>query len=345
MQKQRMAKLSPKEVCMYIPATFTVALLLTILCTCCWGSFANTFKLTRNYRFELYYWDYGLGIFLVSLLYAFTLGSTSHGPLSFVQNVHGAAWASLGYAALGGFVFNIANVLLIAAIEMVGLAIAFPLSIGIALVEGTLLSYLIHPAGDARLLFAGVGMALIAVILIGIAYASRGTAGAVATRKGILVCLVSGVLMGSWAPAIAKATSIAGSGGGTITPYTSAVFMTLGAFFCCFVFNPILMRRPLVGSPVSMAGYFAAPKSYHVLGLLGGFIWGTGTVLNLVAGGKVGLPISYAIGQASPMIATLWGVLVWHEFRGARAKSKVYLGGMIAAYMLALTLIALAYKG
>ena len=188
-------------------------------------------------------------------------------------------------------------------------------------------------------------MALVAVILIGFAYASRGTAGAVPTRKGIIVCLVSGVLMGSWAPAIAKATSAVGTGGVSITPYTSAVFMTLGAFICCFIFNPILMRKPLIGTPVTMKGYFAAPASYHVWGLLGGFIWGTGTVLNLVAGGKVGLPISYAIGQASPMIATLWGVFVWKEFAGAAHKSKVYLGGMVAAYILALALIALAYTG
>ena len=323
---------------------------MTILCACCWGSFANTFKLTKNYRFELYYWDYGLGIFLISVVYALTLGSSGGGIFSFLPNMHQAANSCLLYAAAGGFVFNIANVLLIAGIEMVGLAIAFPLSIGIALVEGTVMSYLIKPAGDATLLFAGVGMALVAVILIGLAYASRGTGGIVATRKGIIVCLVSGVLMGSWAPLLGK--SLAGTGAsaglavpvGALSPYTAAVFMTLGAFICCFVFNPILMRKPLIGTPVSMAGYFGAPGSYHAWGLLGGAIWGTGTVLNLVASGKVGLPISYAIGQASPMIATLWGVFVWHEFRGARAKSKYYLSAMIASYVLALVLIAMAYK-
>lgn len=253
------------------------------------------------------------------------------------------------YAALGGFVFNIANVLLIAAIEMVGLAIAFPLAIGIALVEGTVMSYLIHPSGDAKLLFAGVGMALLAVILIGLAYAARGVGGIVATRKGIIVCLVSGVLMGSWAPLLEKALTGTGASAGlavpvgALSPYTAAVFMTLGAFLCCFVFNPILMRRPLIGAPVSMAGYVAAPKSYHLLGLLGGIIWGTGTVFNLVAGGKVGLPISYAIGQASPMVATLWGVFVWKEFRGANTRAKAYLAAMFAAYVLALVLIARAY--
>jgi glucose uptake protein len=334
---------------MFVPSTFAAALLMTILSTVCWGSFANTFKGTKNYRFELYYWDYGVGIFLISLVLAFTMGSHAGGPSAFLANLHQATAASLWYAAIGGFVFNIANVLLIAAIEMVGLAIAFPLAIGIALVEGTVMSYLIHPAGNPTLLFAGVGMALVAVILIGLGYAARGIPGAVPTRKGIIVCLVSGVLMGSWAPFLAK--SFAGAGVpstdglmvGGLSPYTGAVFMTLGAFLCCFVFNPILMKKPLIGEPITMAGYFNAPRSYHVWGLIGGCIWGLGTTLNLVAGGKVGLPISYAIGQASPMIATLWGVFVWKEFAGARPKAKMYLAAMFAAYVLALVLISRAY--
>jgi glucose uptake protein len=335
---------------MFVPASFSAALLMTILCTCCWGSFANTFKLTKNYRFELYYWDYGLGIFVISLAFAFTLGSSGGGLFSFVPNMRQADAILLFYAALGGFIFNIANVLLVAGIEMVGLAIAFPLSIGIALVEGTVLSYLTHPQGSAKLLAAGVFMALLAVIFIGLAYAARGSGGLVTSRKGTMVCVVSGLLMGVFAPAITKAMQGNHPDAsllvpvGALSPYTAAVFMTLGAFLCCFVFNPILMRRPLVGAPVSMSGYFAAPAGYHVLGLLGGAIWGTGTVLNFVAGRFVGLPISYAIGQASPMIATLWGVLAWHEFRGARRKSWLYLAAMFIAYLLALGLIALAYK-
>ena len=248
---------------------------MTIMSTICWGSFANTFKGTKNYRFELYYWDYGLGIFLISLVLAFTMGSINGGIFSFLPNLHQAENSCLLYAAFGGFVFNIANVLLIAAIEMVGLAIAFPLAIGIALVEGTALSYIIHPAGNATLLFSGVAMALVAVIFIGFAYAARGVSGAVPTRKGIIVCLVSGVLMGSWAPLLEKALTGTGiSAGlavpvGALSPYTAAVFMTLGAFVCCFIFNPILMWKPLIGQPVSMAGYFGAPARYHVLGPAG----------------------------------------------------------------------------
>ena len=193
-------------------------------------------------------------------------------------------------------------------------------------------------------------MALAAVVFIGVAYAVRGTGAVVTSRKGLVVCVVSGVMMGVFAPLITKAMQ--GNHPdpsriipvGALSPYIAAVFMTLGAFICCFVFNPILMRKPLVGTPVSMSGYFAAHAGYHALGVLGGVIWGTGTVLNFVAGRFVGLPVSYAIGQASPMIATLWGVFVWHEFRGARTKSWFYLAAMFVSYLLALLLIALAYR-
>ena len=324
---------------MFVPTTFAVALLMTIVSTVCWGSFANTFKGTRKYRFELYYWDYGLGIFLISLVLAFTMGSFAGGPTAFLANVHLADSINLFYAALGGFIFNIANVLLVAGIEIVGLAVAFPISIGIALVEGVVLSYALQPRGNPMLLGTGVFMAVVAVALVGKAYgALRAT---VVSRRGVVVCLISGLLMGIFAPFVTRAMTR----GNTLTPYTTAVFLTLGAFLCCFVFNTILMRKPIVGSPVAAGDYFRAPGMYHALGLLGGAIWGVGTVFNFVAASLVGVAISYAIGQASPMVACLWGVFVWKEFRGANARAKGYLAAMFGAYLLALTLIAGAYAG
>jgi glucose uptake protein len=326
---------------MFVPTTFAVALLMTVLSTVCWGSFANTFKITRNYRFDLYYWDYAMGIFLISLVLALTMGSFHGGPTAFLANVHSADSINLFYAALGGFIFNIANVLLVAGIEIVGLAIAFPISIGIALVEGVVLSYALQPRGNPVLLGAGVFMAVVAVVLVGKAYGALRTEGSVVSRRGVVVCVISGLLMGIFAPFVTRAMTR----GNTLTPYTTAVFLTLGAFLCCFVFNTILMRKPIVGSPVAAADYFRAPASYHALGLLGGAIWGTGTVLNFVAASLVGVAISYAIGQASPMVACLWGVFVWKEFRGANARAKGYLAAMFGAYVLALVLIARAYAG
>lgn len=324
---------------MFVPTTFAVALLMTIFSTICWGSFANTFKGTKNYRFEIYYWDYGLGIFLISLVLAFTMGSYAGGPTAFLANLHSADNLNLLYAAIGGFIFNIANVLLIAGIEIVGLAVAFPIAIGIALVEGVVMSYALQPRGNPVLLGAGVVMALIAVVLVGKAYGALRSGQSAVSRRGVVVCVISGLLMGIFAPFVTRAMTH----GNTLTPYTTAVFLTFGAFLCCFAFNSILMRKPIVGTPVAAGDYFMAPASYHALGLLGGAIWGIGTVFNFVAASLVGVAISYAIGQASPMVACLWGVFVWKEFRGANTKAKSYLGAMFAAYLLALVLIARAY--
>lgn len=324
---------------MFVPTTFHAALLMTILSTVCWGSFANTFKGTRNYRFELYYWDYALGIFLISLLLAFTMGSYRGGASAFLANLRAADGINLFYAALGGFIFNIANTLLIAGIEMVGLAIAYPVSIGIALVEGVALSYALQPRGNPALLAAGIGMAVVALILVGKSYGALRTGGRAVSRRGMVVCVISGLLMGIFAPFVTRAMTR----GATLTPYTTAVCLTFGAFICCFFFNTILMRKPITGTPVAAADYFRAPASYHVLGLLGGGIWGLGTVSNFVAASLVGVAISYAIGQASPMVACLWGVFAWKEFRGANAKAKGYLAAMFTAYVLALVLIARAY--
>ena len=325
---------------MFVPTTFAAALIMTILSTICWGSFANTFKVTKNYRFELYYWDYAAGIFLISLVLAFTMGSMRGGDTSFIANLHSAAPLNLAFAAIGGFIFNIANVLLIAGIEIVGLAIAFPISIGIALVEGVVLSYALQPKGSAGLLAAGVIMAVLAVIMIGLAYGQLQGTNRTVSRKGVIVCVISGLLMGTFAPFVTRAMTA----NRPLTPYTVAVFFTLGAVICCFFFNTYLMKRPLVGEAVGFSGYAAAPASYHVLGLLGGVVWGVGTVFNFVAASLVGVAISYAIGQASPMIAALWGVFVWREFRGSNRRARLYLVGMFVSYLLALVLIARAYQ-
>lgn len=326
---------------MFAPSTFAVALLMTILSTICWGSFANTFKGTKNYRFELYYWDYALGIFLIAVLLALTMGSLGSSPTAFIPNLRDADGMNLVYAGVGGFIFNIANVLLIAGIEMVSMAVAFPLSIGIALAEGAVLAYALQPKGNAILLGLGVLMSVVAVILVGKAYGALRSGSESVSRKGVIVCVISGLLMGTWAPFVTLAMT---RGGHTLTPYTTTVFLTLGAFICCFFFNTILMRKPIIGTPVAGSDYFRAPAKYHALGLLGGAIWGTGMAFNLVAGSTVGVSISYAIGQASPMVACLWGVFVWKEFRGASTKAKGYLAAMFAAYILAIILIASAHS-
>jgi len=323
---------------MFTPQTLGVALFMMITSAICWGSWANTYKGVKNYRFELFYWDYAIGIFLISLILALTMGSTSNDANRFLNNVHSADTANILSTMLGGAIFNLANLLLVAAIDMAGLAIAFPVAIGIALVVGVVLSYALQPKGDALFLALGVGCALVAVILDGKAYGSLGSAGRSVSRKSIVICIVSGVLMGLWNPFVAYGATR----GNALTPYSSVVFLTLGALLSCFVWNLYFMKRPLLGEPVSFGGFFSGPPSGHLLGLLGGCIWGVGTVFNVVAGKATAFAISYAIGQSAPMVAALWGVFAWKEFAGAPGKAKVYLFLMFVFYCVGILFVAKA---
>jgi glucose uptake protein len=323
---------------MFTPHSLNVALLMMITSAICWGSWANTYKGVKNYRFELFYWDYAIGILLISLIFAFTLGSTGNDADSFLNNVHSADTNNIVSTMVGGAIFNLANLLLVAAIDMAGLAIAFPVSIGIALVVGVISSYAIQPKGNAALLAAGVVCAFIAVVLDGKAYGSLVLAGRSVSKKSIVTCVVSGVLMGLWAPFVARAMT----NGNTLGPYSIAVFLTLGALLSCLIWNVYFMKRPLAGEPVSFAGYFSGPISGHALGLLGGFIWGTGMVFNLVAAKFTSVAIAYSIGQSAPMVAALWGVLVWKEFDYAPGKAKLYLALMFIFYSLGILLVARA---
>jgi len=304
----------------------------------CWGSWANTYKGVKNYRFELFYWDYALGIFLIAVALAFTMGNISHDASSFLNNIRATDRSNFISTLAGGAVFNLANLLLLAAIDMAGLAIAFPVSIGIAMVVGVISSYVLQPKGNAALLAAGVACAVIAVILDGQAYGNLARATGAVSRKSIVICVVSGILMGLWAPFVTHAMTQ----GNTLGPYGIGVFFTLGALLSCFVWNVYFMKNPLVGEPVNFREFLRGPAAGHVLGLIGGVIWGAGTVFNLVAAHFTGVAISYAIGQSAPMVAALWGVLAWKEFQGANRPAKAFLGLMFLFYILAILLIAKA---
>ena len=203
---------------------------------------------------------------------------------------------------------------------------------------GVISSYALQPKGNVGLVAAGVTCALVAVVLDGKAYGSLASTGRPVSRKSIVTCVVSGILMGLWAPFVAHAMTK----GNTLGPYSVAVFLTLGALLSCFIWNIYFMKKPLVGDPVKFADFFRGPASGHMLGLFGGVIWGTGMVFNLVAANFTGVAISYAIGQSAPMVAALWGVLVWKEFKGAPSKAYIYLFLMFVFYCVAIALVARA---
>jgi len=329
---------------MFLPETYTAALYLMILSMLCWGSWANTLKLCPRFRFQLFYWDYALGLALGAVVLGLTAGSMGHEGLPFLADVARTPMTALLYAAAGGVVFNVANLLLVAAIDVAGLAVAFPVGIGLALIVGAVSSYLVRPAGNPLLLFGGVALVTLAIVLDAAAYRKReGTAQATTTR-GIVLSLVAGVLMGSFYPLVARAMT-GGPGDAAPGPYAVALFFAVGVLISTIPANLLLMAKPLDGKPpVNGAEYWHAQVSWHVAGVLGGAVWCLGAVANFVASGAhlVGPAVSYSIGQGATMISACWGVFVWHEFAGSPRAAKVLLFLMFIFFLLGLGAIALA---
>ena len=326
---------------MYQPEAYFAALSFMIVSMVCWGSCANTMKLTPGYAFQLFYWDYVIGIILGSLLWGLTLGSLGGGPLSFLSNIHHTDSRHILFALAGGAVFNVANLLLVAAIDIAGLAVAFPVGIGLALVVGVLLNYIVAPKGQPALIFGGVVLVIVAIILDALAYRRRESQRRSLSARGIWISIACGILMGSFYPLVTKAIT----GENALGPYSVAFFFALGTALCAIPFNYALMKKPLTNaSPVSMSQYAEARGSWHAWGVLGGAIWCTGAVFNFVASHAqiVGPAISYAIGQGATMVSALWGVFVWKEFQDAPASARRLIPAMFFFFLIGLGLIAIA---
>jgi glucose uptake protein len=330
---------------MILPTTYATALFLTILSMICWGSWANTFKLTKKWRFELFYFDYSFGVLLAGVIAAFTYGSMGD-DLSFMDNLLIAGKRQIAYALAAGIVFNLANMLLVAAISLAGLAVAFPVGIGLALVIGVIWNYIINPLGNPFLIFSGVALVTAAIIVDAFAYRAHSEEDGEITEdfniKGLVIALVSGILMGSFYPLVemSRASDIG------LGPYSVGFFFAVGVFFSTFIFNLYFMNLPVEGEPVSLSQYFRDGSiRNHILGILGGLIWCTGMLTNVVAASgtaKVGPAVSYAMGQGATMISALWGLLVWKEFAGAEMRVKLLLTIMIVLFVAGLGLVSIA---
>lgn len=342
---------------MTLPSTYVAALLLTILTMLCWGSWANTLKLSGKWRFELFYFDYAFGVLLASVIAAYTFGTFGYDGFLFMDDLMRAGKRNMVLGFAGGVVFNLANMLLVGAISVAGLAVAFPVGIGLALVIGVIWNYILNPQGNPTFLFLGAGLVVLAIIVDAFAYRSlefqraeeRIKAGLSRTlrpkvsMKGILLSLISGVLMGSFYPLV----EMGKSGDTGLGPYAIAFVFALGVFFSTFVFNLYFMNLPVQGEPVEMLDYFRGTAKQHLLGITGGLIWCAGTVANFVAASapqeiQVGPAVSYAIGQGATAVSALWGLLVWKEFAGADAKVKSLLVLMFFLFLSGLALVSIA---
>ena len=333
---------------MFIVQSYLLAVVFCFITMLCWGSWGNTQKLAgKTWRYELFYWDYVIGMVLFALMIGLTMGSTGYEGRPFLQDLAQAEWGNILSVIVGGVIFNASNILLSASVSLAGLAVAFPLGVGLALVLGVIINYLGAPKGDPMLLFAGVALIVIAIICNGVASGrmSKGKEAGSSNKKGIILSMVAGVLMSFFYRFVAAAMDLDNfeqPTTGMLTPYSAIFVFSLGVLISNFLFNTLLMRKPFVGEPVSYSTYFKGSLATHLVGVLGGVIWCLGTAFSYIAAGKAGAAISYALGQGAPMIAAIWGVFIWKEFKGSDSKTNTLLGVMFLFFIAGLGLIILS---
>ena len=334
---------------MVIVNSYGLAVFLCFIIMLCWGSWGNTQKLAaKSWRYELFYWDYVIGMVLFALLLALTLGSFGSDGESFFYNISHLSWANVLWILIGGIIFNASNILLSASISIAGMSVAFPLGVGIALVLGVINNYITNNKGNAVLLAIGVALVVVAIICNGIASGKKGESNVSKAdqRKGVILALIAGIVMSFFSSFVMR--GMGNVTGGTpfvhpfATPYTAAVIFTLGVLLSNFFFNTFVMKKPFVGEPVTYSQYFSGDTKTHLVGMLGGAIWCLGTALSYITSKAAGPAVSYALGQGAPMIAALWGVFVWKEFKGSGKNVYTLLGLMFLFFIVGLALIVAA---
>ncbi len=331
---------------MFIVQSYPLAIFFCFVTMLCWGSWGNTQKLAaKTWRYELFYWDYVIGLLLFSLLSAFTLGSFGVEGRSFLDDLMQADGRNLFSAFLGGVVFNASNILLAAAVALCGMSVAFPVGVGLALVLGVLINYFGAAKGDPLFIFLGVALIAAAIVMNGLAYRMARTGKRKLTAKGLLISVAAGTIMAFFYRFVASSMdldSFTAPAAGKMTPYTAVVVFATGVFVSNFLFNTIAMKCPVEGTPVRPSEYFGGTFRTHLVGMLGGAIWCLGESFSMIASGKAGAAISYGLGQGATLVSALWGILIWKEFRGAPGASVLCNAGMFVLFLAGLGLLIYA---
>ena len=329
--------------------SYPVAVAFFVLSMICWGSWANMQKVAeKKWRFELFYWDLSIGLLLFATLAAFTLGSFGDDGQPFLEDLKNADPTSIGYAMLGGVVWNLGNILLVAAIAVAGMSVGFPIGGGIAWILGIIFNYILVNLdpdksfeGNPNILWIGVAVIIAAIFLSMLSYKRLAAEKKKPTLKGIILSVLAGLLIAFFYGLVVKSldnTYVAG-GTGTLTPFTGVFFFSVGVFVSTFIFNPFFMKYPVQGEPVKMKEYWKGNFRTHMSGVTGGFIWMLGMVVSFMAAGAANPAISYALSNAAPVVAILWGVLIWKEFKGAPKGTNTLLLAMFILYIIGLILI------
>jgi glucose uptake protein len=343
---------------MILPASYTVMMLVLFLGMFAWGTWANTLKAAGDkWRFELYCFDFAIGTLIAATVIALTFGNLGFDGFSFVDDLRLAGKRQELFAFGAGTIFNLGNMLLLAGVSLVGMGVAFPVSLGFGLVIGVIWNYALNPGGNTALLFTGAAVVLGAVVVASLGYRTYTaelmrvlleagrlkSKNAAISSKGVVLGVAGGLLLGSFAPLM----QLARFGDNGLGPYSGGFMLALGVVFSTFVFNLFFMNLPVKGEPVDVGEYFRAPMQKHGLGLLGGIIWYVGAIATLVGNrvegaARVQPPFVFAFSQAGIIIAAICGIVVWNEFAGADVRVKTYLGLMLILLAIGIGIVSTA---
>lgn len=344
---------------MFLVESYSVAVLFCFVTMLCWGSWGNTQKLAgKIWRYELFYWDYVFGVVLMALLFAVTMGNTGEYGRGFFDDLKQAETMPMLFAFLGGCVFNIANILLVAAIAIAGMSVAFPVGIGLALVLGVIWNYIAKPDGDPALLFLGIALVAVAIVINALAYKKLPNQQKGVSAKGLTLSVVCGALMSLFYLLVQQSLAgvVPNDGGttlsltaqnltqgtletGKMTPYTANFVFTIGILISNIFVNTYVMKKPFIGTPVPPGDYFKGRFKDHIWGIIGGGIWAVGMTLNVIASGVASPAISYGLGQGATLVSAIWGVLIWREFRTAPKGTGKMLAAMFVFFVVGLALV------
>jgi len=335
---------------MFIASNQFLAVILCVITMICWGSWGNTQKLAaKSWRFELFYWDYVIGMVLFSLVMAFTLGSFGKVGVPFIENISQASATSIVWVLAGAGVFAISNILLSASTAKAGMSVAFPLGVGLALVVGVINNLIFHPNANTNtvVLLAGVALVVAAIVCNGIASGKvdKAERDPKQNRQGLVYAVLAGLIMSFFSALVYNGVDInnfEAPAAGMLTPYAGLVVFSVGVAICTIFFNGIFALNDPSQPGINFADYFKGDAKTHLVGMLGGAIWCLGTGLNYVSAGTAGAAVSYALGQGAPMVAAIWGVFIWKEFKGAKKGVNVLLAAMFCLFVAGLALVIVA---
>jgi len=304
----------------------------------------------KKWSFELFYWDLTIGLFVTALIAALTLGSLGKEGQTFLQDMAVLDWSSIKYAVLGGVVWNFGNIFLTAAIAVAGMSVGFPIGGGLAWIGGIVFNYLlviiagkVYP-GNQLLLWIGVLVIIIAIFVCARLYKKVSNSQSVDPKKGILLSIVAGLAIMFFYGLVVKSIDpqyVAG-GTGTLSPYTGVFFFAVGILVSTPVFNTIAMKHPVQGERVTMKEYISGDARTHLIGILGGVIWMSGMAISFMGAGAANPAISYALSNAAPVVAMIWGVFIWKEFKKAPTGTGKLIAAMFLLFIVGLVLITMS---